>query len=220
MEDILKQYSALLAEVDAWFSRCSALYPERIACAKGCSECCRALFDITILDAATLKNGFDKLPEEVRSSVRSRAEERLQQIRSIWPEFAHPYLLNHRPESDWEELMPEEDETPCVLLDSNGRCLVYESRPMTCRLHGLPLVDVSGEVMHDEWCSMNFPGIDPLLLEGLRADFDRILRDEVALDRLFTKELLGRVVYECDTLIPTALLIDFADIRLGDPAGD
>ena len=216
MEDILKQYASLLAEVDAWFKRCSELYPDRIACAKGCSECCRALFDITILDAATLKNGFDKLPEEVRSSVRSRAEERLQQIRSIWPEFAHPYLLNHRPESDWEELMPEEDETPCVLLDSNGRCLVYESRPMTCRLHGLPLVDVSGEVMHDEWCSNNFPGVDPLLLEGLRADFDRILRDEVALDRLFTEQLLGKVVYECDTLIPTALLIDFVDIQ---PAG-
>jgi Fe-S-cluster containining protein len=214
MEDILKQYGSLLAEVDAWFKRCSELYPDRIACAKGCSECCRALFDITILDAATLKAGFEKLPEEVRNSVRSRAEKRLQLIRSIWPEFAHPYVLNYRPESDWQELMLEDDETPCVLLDGNGQCLVYEYRPMTCRLHGLPLVDVSGEVMHDEWCSNNFPGVDPLLLEGLRADFDRILRDEVALDRLFTEQLLGKVVYECDTLIPAALLIDFGDFQL------
>jgi len=220
MENIINQYRSLLAEVDAWFRRCSELYPEKIACAKGCSECCRSLFDITILDAATLKSGFEQLPEEVRNSVRSEAEERLRQIRTVWPEFAHPYVLNYRTEEDWQLLMREDDETPCVLLDDHGECLLYESRPMTCRLHGLPLVDVSGEVMHDEWCSSNFPECDPLLLEGLRADFDRILREEVALDRLFTKELLGRVVYECDTLIPAALLIDFADIRLKDPAGD
>jgi Fe-S-cluster containining protein len=219
MDKILSAYKDLLTEVDAWFSRCSALYPDKIACTKGCSECCRSLFDITILDAATLKNGFEQLPEAVRNSVRSRAEERLKQIRNVWPEFSHPYTLNYRPEEDWQLLMREDDETPCLLLDDREQCLLYESRPMTCRLHGLPLIDVSGEVMHDEWCSNNFPGIDPLLLEGLRADFDRILRDEVALDRLFTKKLLGRVEYECDTMIPTALLIDFADIQLRNPAG-
>jgi len=209
MQDILNRYGSLLAEVDAWFSRCSELYPDRIACAKGCSECCRSLFDITILDAATLKNGYEKLPEEVRNSVRSRAEERLELIRSIWPEFAHPYVLNYRPESDWQELMRDDDETPCLLLDDSGECLLYDFRPMTCRLHGLPLIDLSGEVMHDEWCSNNFPGSDPLRLEGLREDFDRILREEVALDRLFTKKLLGKVIYECDTLIPAAVLMDF-----------
>jgi len=219
MQDILNQYSSLLAEVDAWFNRCSGLYPDRIACVKGCSECCRSLFDITILDAALLKSSFAQLPETVRSRVERQAEERLKQIRTVWPEFSQPYTLNYRPEEDWQLLMREDDETPCLLLDDNGECLLYDFRPMTCRLHGLPLIDVSGEVMHDEWCSNNFPGIDPLLLEGLRADFDRILRDEVALDRLFTKELLGRVVYECDTLIPTALLIDFADIQIRNPAG-
>lgn len=26
---------------------------------------------------------------------------------------------------------------PCMLLDSNGRCLVYEDRPLNCRLYGL-----------------------------------------------------------------------------------
>lgn len=218
MTEILSAYKKLLSEVDAWFSRCSQLYPDRIACTKGCSECCRSLFDITILDAALLQSAIERLPEAVRSNVRSRAEERLQQIRAIWPEFDQPFTLNHRPEDDWKELMPEDDETPCVLLDEHGQCLLYAFRPMTCRLHGLPLIDVSGEVMHDEWCSKNFPGSDPLLLEGLRADFDRILRAEVALDRLFTKELLGRVVYECDTFIPTAILIDFADIKAKYPA--
>lgn len=218
MNEILSAYKNLLSEVDVWFSRCIALFPDKIACSIGCSECCRSLFDITILDAALLQSAFDRLPEAVRKSVRSRAEERLQQIQAIWPEFDQPFTLNHRPESDWQELMPEDDETPCVLLDNSGNCLLYDCRPMTCRLHGLPLIDVSGEIMHDEWCSKNFPGSDPLLLEGLRSDFDRILRAEVALDRLFTKELLGRVVYECDTFIPTAILIDFADIKLKYPA--
>ncbi|WP_348240453.1 hypothetical protein, partial [Salmonella enterica] len=71
---------------------------------------------------------------------------------------------------------------------------------MTCRLHGLPLIDISGEVMHDEWCTMNLVGCaDPLALPGLAGEFDRILRDEVRLGRRFSKQLVGEVVHELDT---------------------
>jgi Fe-S-cluster containining protein len=102
-----------------------------------------------------------------------------------------------------------------VLLDSEGHCLVYEHRPMTCRLHGLPLIDISGEVMHDEWCTENFRGANPLTLaEGLKGDFDRFFREEVKLDRELSQQLFGTIIYELDTVIPAALLIDFARISL------
>ena len=209
MEKILKRHEALLARVGDWFARSMALYPEKIACVSGCSSCCRALFDITLLDAYYLKVGFDALPEKTREGVLVKCRERLRSMRLDWPEFDLPYLLNYRPEEEWETLMPEEDETSCVLLGEDGRCLVYGSRPMTCRLHGIPLIDSGGEVMHDDWCTMNFVDDDPLQLSGLRADFDEMLRQEVSIFRDFTGAFLQKRMSELDTFIPTALLIDF-----------
>ncbi len=205
----LQKYSHLLREIDVWFSHCQQLHPDMIVCAKGCSACCRGLFDITLLDAALLKTGFDRLSNEVKDKVSAKVKELLRVIQSIWPEFDHPFTLNHRSEEAMEALMDSDNNTPCVLLDNDGRCLLYDYRPMTCRLHGLPLIDVSGEVMEEEWCSENFTGTDPLLEESLRGPFDRLLHEETALGRYFTKELLGEIVYELDTFIPTALLIDF-----------
>jgi Fe-S-cluster containining protein len=210
MAETIIKYRALLGEIDAWYRRSMERYPQLIACQSGCSECCRSLFDITLLDAYVLKQGFDELPQELKQKVLGKCRDRLERMRESWPEFDHPYLLNHRPEEEWSALMPEDDETPCVLLGDDGRCLVYESRPMTCRLHGLPMLDLSGEVMHDEWCTLNFPGTDPLELDGLRAPFDELIRREVALIRDFTGELLHKRLSQLDTFIPAAPLIDFA----------
>ncbi|HEX8960800.1 MAG TPA: YkgJ family cysteine cluster protein [Geobacteraceae bacterium] len=210
MDDILVSYGLLLQEVDEWFSRSSERAGSAVSCCSGCSECCRGLFDITLLDACYLKCGFEKLDESSRKAVLSRAEDRLILLTSLWPEFAEPYLLNYRPEDEWEELMPDDDETPCPLVGADGRCLVYDHRPMTCRLHGLPLIDVSGEVMHDEWCTLNFDGEDPLGRDELRWEFNRVFREELGLFRRFTERLFGSPINELDTFIPTALLIDFA----------
>jgi Fe-S-cluster containining protein len=214
MKEIIDQYGNLLKEVDAWFTRAAAAHPEQIMCGKGCSGCCRGLFDITLLDALYLQQGFLKLSETIREGVLAKAGLRVSDIKAQWPEFSQPYLLNHWTEEEWLELMPEDDETTCVLLDDNGHCLVYEFRPMTCRLHGLPLIDAGGELMHDEWCTENFQGMDPLELTGLEGEFDRFFREEVRLDRELSLMLFDKVIYELDTVIPAALLIDFTNTKL------
>ena len=209
IDTILSDYSQLLAEIDSWYARCQTAFPDDIRCRTGCSDCCRGLFDITLLDALFLKTGFDRLHEEVRIGVLGKAKKRLEGLREIWPELSPPYLLNHRPEEEWDELMPDDDETPCVLLGEDGRCLVYLYRPMTCRLHGLPLVDSDGDVLHDEWCTMNFEDNDPLQKEGLREDFTRILKAEVALFREVELVLLNEKLRELDTFIPLVLFMDY-----------
>jgi Fe-S-cluster containining protein len=209
MEKILNDYRSLLGEVDAWFARCMGAYPAEIACRSGCSECCRGLFDITLLDACYLKSGFDRLPDDVRESVTGRAIARLRGLQELWPEFTLPYILNYRPDEEWEELMPEEDGTPCALLEADGKCLVYEYRPMTCRLNGVPLIDVSGELFFDEWCTLNFTKENPLELPELRWEFNALFRRELLIFREFTSQLLNKTFNELDTFIPTALLLDF-----------
>lgn len=210
MQTIITAYGALLSEVDRWFAGCMERHPGEISCTSGCSACCCSLFDITLLDAWYLKSGFDRLPDRLRRPSLAKATTRLAELCELWPDFSEPYLLNLRPEEEWSGLMSDDDETPCPLLADNGTCLVYDYRPMTCRLHGLPLIDISGEIMHDEWCTMNLAGCsNPLALPGLAGEFDRIFREEVRLGRQFSEQLLGEVVFELDTFIPTALLVDF-----------
>ena len=209
-EEILQKYGELLRKVDGWFAACMERHPSVISCRSGCSECCRALFDITLLDAWYLKHGFERLDASLKCAVLEKARERLLSLQGIWPDFHAPYLLNYRPEEEWAILMPDDDETPCPLLGADGRCLVYDYRPMTCRLHGLPLVDISGEVLFDEWCTLNFTGRNPLEVKDLRWEFNLLFREELVIFREFTEQLLNKPINELDTFIPTALLIDFA----------
>ena len=68
MKVILDHYGLILQEVDDWFASCLGKFPGRISCRYGCAECCRGLFDITLLDALYLKRGFDLLPESVKNA--------------------------------------------------------------------------------------------------------------------------------------------------------
>ncbi|MDY0268551.1 YkgJ family cysteine cluster protein [Trichloromonas sp.] len=208
---ILDDYRALLETVDAWFARCLETAGRHIHCRPGCSGCCRGLFDITLMDAALLRRGFELLPETVRAAALTKSRARLSELQERWPGFGPPYLLNHLPDAEWTE-MPEEDATPCPLLGEDGRCLVYAFRPMTCRLHGLPNIDRSGESFSDTWCTLNFTAVDPLALPELRWNFRRAFEAELNLFGEFTYSLLGAPRKELDTFIPLALLMDFATL--------
>jgi Fe-S-cluster containining protein len=214
MNEILDRYESLLEEVDGWFATCLSRYSGLIACHQGCSACCRGLFDITLLDALLLKRGFDRLPRSVQQKIQVKAVAPLVELSGLWPEFTRPWTLNHIPEQFWDEMMPEEDETPCALLSADGACLVYEQRPMTCRLNGIPLIDTSGEELFDEWCSLNFTECDPLQLEGIRHAFNELFTQELLLFRELTRRLFGRAVSELDTIIPAAVFLDADTVSL------
>jgi len=208
MQFILKRYGSLLQEVDRWFDGCVKRHENRISCTRGCSSCCRGLFDITVLDALYLRSGFDQLPEDVRLDVRRKARSRLDPLTSRWPALSAPWILNRIPEAEWDEIMPEEDETPCPLLSGGGACLVYEHRPMTCRLNGIPLIDTSGEELFYEWCTLNFTDCDPVQFADLRHPFNDLFAQELLLFREMTRRLLGKPISELDTIIPAAVFID------------
>lgn len=208
METILNQYRSLLKTIDQWFDHCLSTNDSEIACRRTCTGCCRGLFEISLLDAQLLQEGFKLLNKTVQAGVLRQARSRLAELQRQWPEFQHPYILNNLPHRDWQE-MPEDDETPCPLLSRDGLCLVYDHRPMTCRLHGLPNIDVSGESFSDDYCSLNFRSVDPLAMPELRWRFRDTFSREFELLALFSQKLIGARRLELDTFIPTALLIDF-----------
>ena len=215
MTSILASYRHLYGEVDDWFAACLQAGGTTLACRGGCSSCCRGLFDITLLDAWLLKEAFVTLPEKTRNQVLDRCRPRLVELQNRWPALKNPYLLNALPETEWQE-MPEGDLTPCPLLDDRGYCLVYDARPLTCRLHGLPNIDVSGEDFDGTTCTLH-PG-DPGTLpdEILQWRFREVFEQEVKLFQRFAKRLTGTSWHELDTFIPLALLADYDEVDWGN----
>ena len=208
MKNILWQYKNLLETVDTWFDQCIKLAGEEIVCKRSCTGCCRGLFEISLLDARLLQEGFTQLNLDEQQRARQKAEKRLAELQRQWPQFNPPYILNRLPHTEWQQ-MPEEDETPCPLLSDEGLCLVYEYRPMTCRLHGLPNIDISGEIFSDEYCTLNFANSNPLEIKELRWQFRKTFAQEFDLLGQFSEKLTDTRQLELDTFIPTALLIDF-----------
>jgi Fe-S-cluster containining protein len=217
MNALLNRYGELLCEVDGWFATCQKLHPGLVACRQGCSACCRGLFDITLLDALNLKRGFDQLPGSIKEKVLRISTDRLSDMSRRWPDFSEPWILNGISECRWDQMMPEDDDTPCLLLSDSGACLLYDYRPMTCRLNGIPPIDLSGEKFFDEWCTLNFINVEPLVFQDIRHPFKELFIQEQLLFRELTRRLFGREINEMDTIIPAAVFMDSVRVGLIHP---
>lgn len=132
-----KRYEALLALADQLFAKVSQQYPECVRCNTGCSDCCHALFDLTLIEALYLNHKFNERftgPEKEALLETANTADR-QAVRVKRSAFQH--LQEGVSES---EILAElsEKRIRCPLLDENDRCVLYENRPITCRLYGIP----------------------------------------------------------------------------------
>jgi Fe-S-cluster containining protein len=134
------------AQADSDIQTCVAANPQLrpLACAKGCSWCCRGTrVDAHVPEIALLADALQALPADALRGVQQRVQHaalgfRTRPGRELWLEQA-----------------------PCALLDEHGRCLAYGARPLVCRafhshdaslcerVHRAPGNDDSGLVQTD-----------------------------------------------------------------------
>lgn len=75
-------------------------------------------------------------------------------------------LVRALPPEQRRALRDRADAPPCVALDADGRCAIYEARPLVCRSHGVPLRFVEPEASGKralpvlDVCPKNFTGAD------------------------------------------------------------
>ncbi len=126
-----KDLEELLAEVDGNFAEVRRKYPREVRCRKGCTDCCYAPFDLSLVEAIYLGRAFRRLPRRQRREVERRLEKYERDWQTRVPKPATPFLLSTV-------------RLRCPFLDDKGLCVVYEWRPVTCRIYGLPLA-IEGE---------------------------------------------------------------------------
>jgi Fe-S-cluster containining protein len=142
-------YPALLTRLDDWQSSVRERFPGVVPCRAGCSACCHGPFDISVADALLVRDAVAALPGGQRESVRRRARAQLSRMAGAEPSFRFPWDVSRLGEARFDALVEAHADAPCPALGSGGECLIYESRPMVCRMMGLGMRSRSGAVLEN-----------------------------------------------------------------------
>jgi Fe-S-cluster containining protein len=144
-------YRELLARVDAWYRGVKAKHPDKVPCDKGCRDCCVGLFDVTLADRDLLREGLAAVDEPVRRDIEARAAAIVARLRELHPDLGD--TLDGWEPDDIDDLCDEAGDVECPVLGPGGECRLYAWRPLTCRMSGVPVVDVTGETVFPDGCA-------------------------------------------------------------------
>lgn len=121
-----------------WFDRATAALLSEVPCRLGCTTCCIGPFPITLLDVQTLQQGLPSLSQDQRLRIEQRAIEQTGAMETAFPQLTHSKLLDNWPDLEIDRLVTEFHHYPCPALEPDGRCGIYQYRPLACRSMGIP----------------------------------------------------------------------------------
>jgi Fe-S-cluster containining protein len=132
-----EHYEALAAQAETAFDKIREDHPGCVKCGKECSDCCNALFDVTFIEALYINHKFNAaFKGKMLESLLERANTSDRRIHRIKRD-AYKALQAGKDES---QILAElaEYRVPCPLLNESNLCVLYDYRPITCRLYGVP----------------------------------------------------------------------------------
>ncbi len=156
---------------------------------EGCADnCCETLFfHHTLLEVRHIRQGFGALDEETRAESLSCAARMMEKTK------------NHDPESGpFRGLCP---------VNLEGRCAIYEHRPMICRLHGVAhqLAGPGGVIKKGPGCALfenqarpSGPVLDRTPLYREMALMERELRTQTGFMKKIKLTVAEILLYEAD----------------------
>ncbi len=199
MKKIAANYSRLLRDISTSFRM--AAKKHQVTCRSGCFECCaKGFFDITLLDALHLRDNLKKVPAHIRERVVETANAQLDVLEQKGAFFRSKPLLTSLTAID--AISRRSAKMRCPALDERGACLIYEIRPIICRIYG-PTVRGPRRAVRLTGCGYyrrELPDRDFPLFSHYEVR-ERLMKE------MFTRAGRQRL-WEVDTIIPAALALD------------
>ncbi|MCD4763086.1 MAG: YkgJ family cysteine cluster protein [Desulfobacterales bacterium] len=133
-----KQYEEVLATADKVFERVKSEHPECVKCKTTCSDCCNALFDLYLIEALYINDKFNK---KFKDGERERIVEKSNTADRTIHKLKRKAYKDLESGKDENEILSKmaEERVRCPLLNDDDMCDLYEYRPITCRLYGIPI---------------------------------------------------------------------------------
>jgi len=204
-----KKYEELLAMADDAFDRIQREYPDCVKCKIKCADCCNALFDLSLIEALYINYHFN---DKIKGQDRERLIEKSNRIdRRIHKIKKKAYKAVEGGKTEDDVLMElAEERARCPLLNDQEECDLYDYRPITCRLYGLPTAiggsghtcGLSGFVQGEKYPTVNM---------------DVIQRKLFGISDELVKEIKSKHIKMAELLVPLsmAILTDYNDEYLG-----
>ncbi len=206
-----EQYEALAAKVGEAFKQVSDAHPDLVLCKPGCTDCCYALFDLTLVEALYINQKFNgTFTGAEREKMLEKANKADRQIYKLKKE-AYQATKEGKDETAVVEDMGKK-RVQCPLLNDNDLCDLYPHRPLACRIYGVPLAiggtgrtcGLSGFVKGNKYPTVNMDIIHDQLL---------------AISTELVRQLNTKRPALAEVLVPVsmAILTDYDNEYLGVP---
>lgn len=151
---VFYEYERLADEAESLFSKVKSLHPECVTCKPACSDCCHAVFDLSLIEAMYLNHRFEsafqygpkrsELLQAAAESDRTLTRMKRDYFRQVRDAGKAAAETAEAPENAAERAVNQVLEeaararSRCPLLLADDTCALYDARPITCRLYGIP----------------------------------------------------------------------------------
>lgn len=149
LQQILQSYKELLENVDKKCAEVLKLVPE-IPCRKGCTDCCKQIFPLSLVEAWLINENFKTLDRNRRRTIAQKAKKAQGKLNKL-------NLKKYEIETDSLEEISEKRNAfaneirgtgiVCPLLGYDNLCTLYDARNHDCRIHGVGFDSSSGEIV-------------------------------------------------------------------------
>ncbi len=203
------KYEELVGAADEAFSRVKGDHADCVNCKLGCAGCCHALFDLTLIEALYINHKFNEtFKGDNKERLLDRANSADRKTYKI-KKKAYKLLKEGCKDEDILERMAAET-VRCALLDEKDLCELYDFRPITCRLYGVPTA-IGGK---GHTCGLSG------FTEGEAyptANLDRVQTGLLALSKALVADLKSKYATLGEILVPLsgALLTEYNAEYLG-----
>jgi Fe-S-cluster containining protein len=138
LEHVFKKYEAFVEQLDGVFENVRQQYSDCVKCKLECSDCCHALFDLSLVEALYINSRFlETITDEKKAEILEKANTADRKTYQLKRKAFKAVAAGEKSE---EQVLLEmaAERIRCPLLNQENQCDLYASRPATCRLYGIP----------------------------------------------------------------------------------
>ncbi len=134
---LFEKYKKIVDSADKVFEQIKKEYSDCVSCKIECSDCCHALFDISFVEALYISQGFrEKFNGPELDKLLDKANKADRKIYKLKKEAYKDFKEGKDETAIFEKIA--EERIRCPMLNDSDQCDIYEFRPITCRLYGVP----------------------------------------------------------------------------------
>src|SRR4030065_911762 len=133
LDDLFSKYVLEARKADHLFKAIQEKYPLSVCCRIHCCDCCHAVFGVFPIEAAYINYHFNRLDRKIRRDILRRAEKAETEVLKTKDKLK---IFDDKPQMKVYGLGKQR--VRCPLLTEKEECVLYEKRPIICRIYGVP----------------------------------------------------------------------------------